>query len=331
MIIKFFELKKINKDNKIFLIYGDNDGLKKEIRDEITKQFQGKEINYDESEIFKNFNEFLNLIKNHSLFDDKKIITIRRSTEKILEIILGITDNKVADVIIIDTGILEKKSKLRNFFEKSKEFVIIPTYKDDYQSLLGIARDFFLKKKINISQETINLLVSRCNGDRGYLKLELSKISNYLIGRKNISLKEIYTLTNLSENYTATELVDSSLGKNYEKTCRILNESYYSQEDTFLILRIFLQKSKRILSMLETINNGKNIDIAIQEHKPPIFWKDKPIIKHQIQLWRYDNVQLIISKINSLEIMIKKNNSLGMILLKDFIYDVINIKPNNSF
>ena len=331
MIIKFFELKKINKDNKIFLIYGDNDGLKKEIRDEITKQFQGKEINYDESEIFKNFNEFLNLIKNHSLFDDKKIITIRRSTEKILEVILGITDNKVADVIIIDTGILEKKSKLRNFFEKSKEFVIIPTYKDDYQSLLRIARDFFLKKKINISQETINLLVSRCNGDRGYLKLELSKISNYLIGRKNISLKEIYTLTNLSENYTATELVDSSLGKNYEKTCRILNESYYSQEDTFLILRIFLQKSKRILSMLETINNGKNIDTAIQEHKPPIFWRDKPIIKHQIQLWRYDNVQLIISKINSLEIMIKKNNSLGMILLKDFIYDVINIKPNNSF
>ena len=331
MIIKFFELKKINKDNKIFLIYGDNDGLKKEIRDEITKQFQGKEINYDESEIFKNFNEFLNLIKNHSLFDDKKIITIRRSTEKILEVILGITDNKVADVIIIDTGILEKKSKLRNFFEKSKEFVIIPTYKDDYQSLLRIARDFFLKKKINISQETINLLVSRCNGDRGYLKLELSKISNYLIGRKNISLKEIYTLTNLSENYTATELVDSSLGKNYEKTCRILNESYYSQEDTFLILRIFLQKSKRILSMLETINNGKNIDTAIQEHKPPIFWRDKPIIKHQIQLWNYDNVQLIISKINSLEIMIKKNNSLGMILLKDFIYDVINIKPNNSF
>ena len=331
MIIKFFELKKINKDNKIFLIYGDNDGLKKEIRDEITKQFQGKEINYDESEIFKNFNEFLNLIKNHSLFDDKKIITIRRSTEKILEVILGITDNKVADVIIIDTGILEKKSKLRNFFEKSKEFVIIPTYKDDYQSLLGIARDFFLKKKINISQETINLLVSRCNGDRGYLKLELSKISNYLIGRKNISLKEIYTLTNLSENYTATELVDSSLGKNYEKTCRILNESYYSQEDTFLILRIFLQKSKRILSMLETINNGKNIDTAIQEHKPPIFWKDKPIIKHQIQLWRHDKVQQIISKINSLEIMIKKNNSLSIILLKDFIYDVINIKTNNSF
>ncbi len=331
MIIKSFELKKVSLDNKIFLIYGENDGLKKEIRTEIVKQFQGKEINYDENEITKDFEGFTNLIKNHSLFDDKKIITINRCTERISEIIFEIIDHIIDDVIIIDTGILEKKSKLRNFFEKSKEFVIIPTYKDEYQSLIKIARDFFLKNKINISQETINLLVSRCNGDRGYLKLELNKISNYIVDKKSISLKEIYTLTNLSENFTATELVDSSLAKNSQKTCSILNESNYSQEDAFLILRIFLQKSKRILSILHKINNGENIDSAIQEHKPPIFWKDKPIIKKQIQVWKYDKIQEIISKINSLEIMIKKNNSLSVILLKDFIYEIINIKPNNSF
>jgi len=331
MIVKSFELKKVSLDNKIFLIYGENDGLKKEIRTEISKQFQGKEVNYDENEIIKNFDEFANLIKNHSLFDDKKIITINRCTEKISEIIFKIINYKIDDVIIIETGILEKKSKLRSFFEKSKEFVIIPTYKDEYQSLVRIARDFFLKNKINISQETINLLVSRCNGDRGYLKLELNKISNYITDKKNISLKEIYTLTNLSENYTAAELVDSSLAKNFQKTCSILDEGNYSQEDAFLILRIFLQKSKRILSILDKINDGKNIDNAIQEHRPPIFWKDKPIIKKQIQLWKYDKIQEIISKINSLEIMIKKNNSLSIILLKDFIYEIVNIRPNNSF
>ncbi len=331
MIVKSFELKKASLNNKIFLIYGENDGLKKEIRTEISRQFQGKEVNYDENEIIKNFDEFANLIKNHSLFDDKKIITINRCTEKISEIIFELINYKIDDVIIIETGILEKKSKLRSFFEKSKEFVIIPTYKDEYQSLAGIARDFFLKNKINISQETINLLVSRCNGDRGYLKLELSKISNYITDKKNISLKEIYTLTNLCENYTATELVDSSLAKNFQKTCSILNEGNYSQEDAFLILRIFLQKSKRILSVLDKINDGKSIDNAIQDYKPTIFWKDKPIIKQQIQLWKYDKMQEIISKINSLEIMIKKNNLLSIILLKDFIYEIINTKPNSSF
>lgn len=331
MIIKSYELKKISNKNNVILIYGENEGLKKEISTKIKNQFSGKEINYEENDVLKNLDEFRNLIKNHSLFDDKKVITIRRCTEKIYQIIFEIVDYNMEDLIIIDCGTLDKRSKLRNFFEKSKKAVIIPTYKDDYQSLINISRDFFSQNKISISQETLSLLVSRCNGDRGYLKLELEKISNYMAEKKNISLEEIYKLTNLYENYSATELVDSSLLKNVKKTCNILNESNYSQDDTFLIIRILLQKSKRILSLINEINTGKNIDNALQEHRPPIFWKDKPVLKQQIKLWNYDKIKDLISKINSLEILIKKNNSLSVILLKDFIYEIMDKKANNSF
>ena len=331
MIIKSYELKKISNKNNVILIYGENEGLKKEISSKIKNQFSGKEINYEENDVLKNLDEFRNLIKNHSLFDDKKVITIRRCTEKIYQIIFEIVDYNMEDLIIIDCGTLDKRSKLRNFFEKSKKAVIIPTYKDDYQSLINISRDFFSQNKISISQETLSLLVSRCNGDRGYLKLELEKISNYMTEKKNISLEEIYKLTNLYENYSATELVDSSLLKNVKKTCNILNESNYSQDDTFLIIRILLQKSKRILSLINEINTGKNIDNALQEHRPPIFWKDKPVLKQQIKLWNYDKIKDLISKINSLEILIKKNNSLSVILLKDFIYEIMDKKANNSF
>ena len=331
MIIKSYELKKISNKNNVILIYGENEGLKKEISSKIKNQFSGKEINYEENDVLKNLDEFRNLIKNHSLFDDKKVITIRRCTEKIYQIIFEIVDYNMEDLIIIDCGTLDKRSKLRNFFEKSKKAIIIPTYKDDYQSLINISRDFFSQNKISISQETLSLLVSRCNGDRGYLKLELEKISNYMTEKKNISLEEIYKLTNLYENYSATELVDSSLLKNVKKTCNILNESNYSQDDTFLIIRILLQKSKRILSLINEINTGKNIDNALQEHRPPIFWKDKPVLKQQIKLWNYDKIKDLISKINSLEILIKKNNSLSVILLKDFIYEIMDKKANNSF
>ena len=331
MIIKSYELKKISNKNNVILIYGENEGLKKEISTKIKNQFSGKEINYEENDVLKNLDEFRNLIKNHSLFDDKKVITIRRCTEKIYQIIFEIVDYNMEDLIIIDCGTLDKRSKLRNFFEKSKKAIIIPTYKDDYQSLINISRDFFSQNKISISQETLSLLVSRCNGDRGYLKLELEKISNYMTEKKNISLEEIYKLTNLYENYSATELVDSSLLKNVKKTCNILNESNYSQDDTFLIIRILLQKSKRILSLINEINTGKNIDNALQEHRPPIFWKDKPVLKQQIKLWNYDKIKDLISKINSLEILIKKNNSLSVILLKDFIYEIMDKKANNSF
>ena len=177
--------------------------------------------------------------------------------KKYQKLFLEICENKIYDLIIINCGILEKKSKLRNFIEKSKNAIIIPTYKDNSQSLINIAKSFFSEKKISISYETLNLLVNRSNGDRGHLRQELNKISNYLSDKKIISLKEIHALTNLSENYSAAELVDASLSKNIKRTCEILNENNYTQEDIFLILRIFFQKAKKILKFLENINNTK--------------------------------------------------------------------------
>ena len=221
-----------------------------------------------------------------------------------------------------------KKSKLRNFFEKSKISIIIPTYKDTSQSLINIATKFFNERKISLSHETINLLINRSNGDRGNLKSELDKISNYIVGKKTISLKEIYTLTNLSENYSASELADSSLSKNKKKTIEILNENNYATEDCFLILRIFLQKIKKIISYWK--KNERDIDKIISQYKPPIFWKDKPIIKKQMSLWTDKKLYELITKINLLEVNIKMNNSISIILMQNFIYELLEFETNNS-
>ncbi len=323
MILKNFEIddKKIS-NFKFYLIYGENEGLKKEIIEKIKKNHVGKEIKYEETKILGNKLEFYNEIKNRSLFDEKKIYLIERCTEKISEIVFEIFENEINDPIIINCGVLEKRSKLRNLIEKSDTKVIIPTYKDTSQSLVGIAKTFFSNKKISISYETLNLLVNRCNGDRGYLKQELEKISNYLTDKKVLSLKEISALTNLSENYSASELVDASLSKNIKKTQEILDENNYSPEDTFLILRIFLQKTKKILILLQNLGNEEDIEKVIAEHKPAIFWKDKPIIKKQMQLWSLKSINNLISKLNEIELTVKKNNSLSLILMKNFIFEV---------
>ena len=149
------------------------------------------------------------------------------------------------------------------------------------------------------------------------------KISNYVSDKKVISLKEISALTNLSENYSANELVDASLSKNIKKTQEILDESNYSQEDTFLILRVFLQKAKKILNLTQGINNGRDIEKVIAEHKPPIFWKDKPVIKKQIQMWSFESINELIYKLNNVELEIKKNNTLSLVLMKNFIYEML--------
>ena len=332
MILKSYETNKKNIENyRFFLLYGDNEGLKEELSDIINNCFEGSKFKYEETEIIKNKDQFNNSIRNKSLFENKKIVTISRCSEKISETIYDIIEDNIKDIIIIiNCGILEKKSKLRNFFEKSKISIIIPTYKDTSQSLINIATKFFNERKISLSHETINLLINRSNGDRGNLKSELDKISNYIVDKKTISLKEIYTLTNLSENYSASELADSSLSKNKKKTIEILNENNYATEDCFLILRIFLQKIKKIVNLLEIKKNERDIDKIISQYKPPIFWKDKPIVKKQMSLWTDKKLYELITKINLLEVNIKMNNSISIILMQNFIYELLEFETNNS-
>ena len=326
MIIKYFEINKKKFDNyNLFLIYGENEGLKKEIIQTLKKNFSGNIENYDEGQIISNNELFYEKLFNKSLFEKEKIIILNRCSEKICEVIEKIIDKKISDIkIILNANALETKSKLRNLFEKKKELIIIPTYKDTSIILAEIAKKFFYNYKISISQETINLLISRCNGDRGHLKSELDKILIYMNNKKNINLEEIYKLTNLSENFSINELVDTSLSKNSQKTSEILNESNYKSEDGILILRTFLQKAKRLLNLYEGQSGNVSFDSLINNYKPPIFWKDKPIVKRQLENWSKAKIKDLIVNINKTEIFLKKNSSISLMLVFNFIYETSN-------
>ena len=324
MIIKSFEINKKKKfDNQhYFLIYGENEGLKFEIVQILKENFFGNIETVDESQILSNTDLFHEKLLNKSLFEKEKTIIINRCSEKIYDFIEEITKKDIPDIkMILNANILEKKSKLRNLFEKGKKLVVIPTYKDNSLTLAEITKKFFYNYKISISQETINLLVNRCNGDRGYLKLELEKILIYIQNKRDISLEEIYKLTNLSENFSINELVDNSLSKNIQKTSEIINESNYKPEDGIMILRTFLQKAKRLLSLYEKQAKNESIDSLINNHKPPIFWKDKPIVKKQLENWSKSKLRELIININKTELFFKKNNSSGLMMIFNFIYE----------
>ena len=326
MIVKTFEIgrKKLDKEN-FFLVYGENQGLKNEVIQNLKKNLKGNIDNYDEAQILVDKELFYEKIFNQSLFEKEKIVIVNRCSEKIYDVIENILEKKISDTkIILNANLLEKKSKLRNLFEKNKELVIVPTYKDTSVGLLEIARKFFYNYKISISQEAINLLVSRCNGDRGHLKSELDKVLIYMHGKKNINLEEIYKLTNLSENFSINELVDNSLSKNYQKISEIINESNYKLEDGMIILRTFLQRAKRLLNIYEKQDNNKNFDSLINDYKPPIFWKDKPVIKKQLENWSKSKIKDLIYNINKTETYLKTNSSIGLMLVFNFIYETSN-------
>ena len=326
MIIKTFEIKKkkLNKEN-FFLVYGENEGLKKEIIEDIKKNLNGNIENYDEAQILVDKELFYEKVFNQSLFEKEKIVIVNRCSEKIYELIVSILERNISDTkIILNANVLEKKSKLRSLFEKDKKLIVVPTYKDTSLGLLEIAKKFFYNYKISISQEAINLLVSRCNGDRGHLKSELNKVLIYMHGKKNINLEEIYRLTNLSENFSINELVDNSLSKNHQKISEIINESNYKLEDGMIILRTFLQKAKRLLNIYEKQDNNINFDSLINNYKPPIFWKDKPVIKKQLENWSKSKIKDLINNINKTETYLKTNSSISLMLVFNFIYETSN-------
>lgn len=320
MILKSYEAKKINLDkNKFLLFYGKNEGFKNETIEDLIKN-ESSISYYEEKEILENSKTFFESIISKSLFENEKIVIIKRASEKFFKIIEEISSKNVKDLIlIINADSLDKKSKLRSFYEKSKEYICVAFYPDNDQTLLKLAYNYLTEKKVSVSPSNVNLIVNKCNGNRENLINELKKIENYNFGGKKINSEIIKKLINSGENISISELVDNCLAKNQRKTIYILNENNFSSDDCIVIVRTFLNKSKKIYALSKEYKLNRNIEQTISSAKPPIFWKDKEITKQQINKWTPENIRYLVYKLNELELLIKKNINNSISLVTDFI------------
>ena len=321
MILKSYEITNINlHKNNLVLFYGKNEALKDQAIKLINKNKQI--FTFDEKEILENQNYFLETVTTKSLFEKEKTILIKRASDKILKVIEYIYSKDLKDInIIVNSDELEKKSKLRIFFEKGKECVCVPFYPDNEQTLIKLAYNFFKENKIMVTQYSINQIVNKTLGDRKSLINELEKIAQFSRDKKNIKDEDIAKIINLNENYSISELVNNFLAKNKKKIVNILNENNYSNDDCVLIIRSFLNKSKKILKLSEEYEKNNNINITISNARPPIFWKEKEITIQQIQKWEPKKIKQLIYRLNELELNIKKNFNNSICLTTDFILE----------
>ena len=322
MIIKTYEISKVKDSTNFYLLYGKNEGLKNECIKEIVKVNKAKVFSYEEKQILEEKDIFFENTLSGSLFENNKIIIINRASDKILELIKELIEKQIESIkVIINAGILEKKSKLRSLFEKDKNLICVPTYPDNNETLSRIATIFFKNEKISISQQNINLIVNKCNGDRQNLNNEIKKISMYATQKKKLTTNEILKLVNLSENYGISELIDNCLIKNKSKILNILNENNFNNEDCIIILRTFLMKAKKILKLSLELEKNKDLNKTIETAKPPIFWKDKEIVKTQLNKWKSDKIKKLIYQLSDIELQIKKNFNNPILITTNFILE----------
>ena len=337
MIIKSYEVQK-NRSNlskyNFFLLYGENFGLKKDIKDIIKIAIKQKNDSLEmlsvyETEIFDNEENFYNSIYSGSLFSKKKIITIFDATDKIMKKIDSVYDTYTENVfLVIVSGILEKKSKLRNFFETSKKTICIPCYLDSQKDLKIIAQSEFRKNNISLSSEAINLLIEKSNSDRGNLKNEIEKIKAYLLNKENIELGEIKSLINFSGDYKSDILVNECLCGNISQYKKIISELYINTVNQILLLRILSNKVQRLLNIKKQENKSNNIEQLINISKPAIFWKEKPMVKKQLSIWNLNDLKKIINGINNTEHLCKKNPQASKVIFFNFFMKIC-VKANN--
>ena len=323
MIIKSFEINKIDPfKNNLILFYGQNEGLKDENILKLSSKFHNI-IKYHEREVLENQDNFFESIFSGSLFDENKFVIINQASDKIVKIIEILIEKKekIKEIaILLNANSLEKKSKLRSIFEKN--LLCVPFYIDNNETLFKFTETFLKQKKINISPLNINFLVNKCNGDRRNLKNELHKIEMFCLNKKNIKDEELQKLVCLSENKNISELIDCCLIKDEKNTINILNDNIFNNDDSILITRTFLNKLKKIHKLILSYEKNKNLNETIRNAKPPIFWKDKPIVEKQIKTWKPDLIEKLIIEINEIELQIKRNNTNSINLISDFILNI---------
>ena len=339
MIVKSYELKKNRLSllsNNFFLLYGENVGLKKDIKNFISNQIKEKDDKVEvsslyENEILDNKDDFFNLVYSGSLFAKKKIILVQESTDKIIEIIKDTHEKYSEDIyLIFFSGILDKKSKLRTFFEKEKKLICIPCYLDSEKDLSIIAQVELKKNNITLSRESINLLVEKSNSDRNNLRNEIEKIIAYSLNKEKIDIDEIQSLINFSGDYKSDILVNECLSGNTSQYKKIISELYVNTINQVLLLRILSNKIHRLLKIKELAAETSNLDNLINTCKPPIFWKEKPIVKKQLTIWSLNDLKKTISDINNTEILCKKNPQISNSIFFNFFLEICKKASNFS-
>ncbi len=338
MIIKSYEIQK-NPSNflkyNLFLLYGENNGLKKDIKKLIKIVLNKKDTNAEllsfyENDIIDNEESFYNSIYSGSLFGDKKIITINGGTDKIIKQVENIIERFPKNVfLIIVTDILEKKSKLRSLFETNATTLCIPCYLDTDRDLKTIAETELKKNNITISRESINLLIDKANYDRNNLKNEIEKIKSFALNKKNVETNEIRSIINFSGSYKSDSLINECLCGNILQYKKILSELYIDTMNYIFLLRILGNKIQRLLNMKELEDNCSSLDNLLNTSKPPIFWKEKPLVRKQLTIWNISDLKTAINEISNTELLCKKNPQISKIIFFNFFTKLC--KKANSY
>lgn len=323
MIFKSYLLEK-NIDQalncKIFLFYGENEGLKKEFKEKLKKKIKNKIIIFFQEEIIKNRDLLSNEVLNRSLFDSEKTIFIEQTDDKILKIIEKFENIENVRIFLF-ASVLNKKSKLRDFFDKSKIFGVTACYVDNELTIKMIIQEKLRDLK-GLTPTIVNYIVKNVGLDRDKINNEIEKIKIYFNNSK-IEPQKLDALLNFAANDDFNQLKDEALNGNKIKTNKLIADTILEDEKSIYYLSVINMRAQGLYEVTGKTEKNEDMESAVSALKPPIFWKDKPNFILQTKKWNPKKLKSILNKTYNLELEIKSNSSINKnVLMKKLIVDI---------
>ena len=312
-----------NLKEKISLFYGENLGLKNDFKITIKKNNPDSEIIYlNQDEIIQNNGTLIKEITNVSLFEKNKIFFIENVNDKFFVLLKEIEEIISDNKLFLFSNILDKKSKLRNYVEKSEICAAVPCYADNDLSLKKLVQ-IKLKGFSGLTGKNINIILEHTNLDRAKLNNEIEKIKIFFQD-KIIQSEKLEILLNNNSNYDFDKLKDYALLGNKIATNKLLSETIIDDEKNILYLNAINQRLYRLSEIMSI--EDQTIDNRINSLKPPIFWKDKPNFIAQVKKWDKKKINNALEKTYILEKEIKSNSLINKnVLVKKLIIDICQI------
>lgn len=222
---------------------------------------------------------------------------------------------------------LERRSKLRNLFEKEKTLGLIPCYEDNEITLQNYIKNY-LKNIKGLNQEIINFIINNSNKSRDKIKNELDKTAVYFM-EKEINISELRQLLNLDENDNSQRLRDTAILGDKRLLNDLISKTQINEQDNMIYIRGLLNQFIKLAEILEINKTTKNLTKAIESLKPSIFWKDKPMVLGQANKWEINKIKTTINELTDAEILIKSSTDIkGSEITKKLLIDICNKASN---
>lgn len=305
MILSFSSVEKTDlSKSSNFLFYGENQGRIEECTsitiESIKKDHGNVNFIYLSSDELKkgNFRKLIFDSDNNDLFGNKNILIVSMQDQKAAKEIVDTLNEKNQSTVklIIKSTQLKKNTTLRNFFEKSKNNLIIPCYEETENDKKNIIKKVFNSEKLNISNEEIELLSSLLGNERLEIKNELNKLIIFI---KN-SKKDIRGSANIISghiNENISQLIFFLSSKKKKDFLRNFFNSKDIQNDEIRLINYLSDHFMKILEVKNKIRSGYEKNFAIKSLRPPIFFKYITEFSKQVDLWSDKEIDFFLRKL----------------------------------